>query len=361
MEATKQVEAETNGHHIKTDNRDGFYDGEDGVYAGIPEADYHALDRCSNSVLGKLIENSPAHARAKMDDEYDPSRSQKFGSALHSAVLTPDVFEQTYATKKRCVGVTGSGSRCKNSGKRAFLSVPYDEEMEKKHGGPEEAAQNAEEAEIRWYCDTHVPPEIETVTESFGGDLAIVPVDLEVLDKEGRYSMDKIKTIRQRLLENDAASILLQERPGLEEITILWTHEPTGVRCKSRIDRIAYDPTLGYFAVDLKTARSAKPGTAPGDFGYSAAKYGYYRQAAFYIEALSQAGIPTDKFYILAAEKSPPYSCVAYQMVHADLEQGRKEILDGLRSFRQCLDDREWPHYTRALIELQLPTWINDR
>jgi len=348
-----ETDLQLDGVQLEPDDSEGFYNGEDGVYAHIPETDYHDLRRASSTVLSSLHEKSPAHAKAKMDDDTEPSRAQKFGTALHSAVLTPDLFDLEYDTKGRCAAVTGSGSRCKNSGTHPFLSVPYDEDVDDEFGDPETAAQESARAEIRWFCGTHAPPEIETVTESHEGDLAITPADISVLSES---QMEKIHTIRGRIFECEAASQILS-LPGREELTILWTHTATGVECKSRVDRLLRHPELGYVAVDLKTTSCARPGTTPGDFGYDAAKYGYDRQAAFYLEALAEAGIPTDYFLILAVEKSPPYSVVPYLVGHEALEPGRAEMLSALRTFRQCQVEGQWPGYTDAIVTLDLPHW----
>jgi exodeoxyribonuclease VIII len=333
-----ETDLQLDGVQLEPDDSEGFYNGEDGVYAHIPEADYHDLRRASSTVLSSLHEKSPAHAKAKLEDDSEPTRAQRFGTALHSAVLTPDVFDLQYDTKGQCAGIKGSGDRCTYDGKHPW--IVEDSEATAEQSGTEV---------IQWFCGTHAP---ESGDEVAAGT-AVEQAEIEVLSTG---QMEKIHTIRERIFEHEAGSQILS-LPGREELTILWTHTATGVECKSRVDRLLRHPELGYVAVDLKTTRCARPGTTPGDFGYDAAKYGYDRQAAFYLEALAEAGIPTDYFLILAVEKQPPYAVVPYLVGHESLEPGRAEMLSALRTFRQCREEGQWPGYTDAIVTLDLPHW----
>lgn len=60
---------------------------------GMPNDIYHAHDSISNSGL-KLISRSPAHY--KYQPEREPTRNLVIGSALHMAVLEPDLYSKTY-------------------------------------------------------------------------------------------------------------------------------------------------------------------------------------------------------------------------------------------------------------------------
>jgi len=331
------------GHHIEPDDEAGFYNDRDGVYAGIPEADYHgqgedpppASRRASNSVLSKIVDKSPAHAKAALDDTGEPTSAQTFGTALHSAVLTPSLFDLKYGMKERCAGVKGDGDRCTYDG-----SYPW-------------IVRGEEADSIQWFCGTHEP---EPGDEVAAGE-AVEKADVIVLSES---KMEKIQAMRERIWAHEAASTLLYDLPGLEELTILWTHEATGVRCKSRVDRLFRHPKLGYVALDLKTARTAQPGTVPRTFGYDAAKYGYDRQGAFYLEALATAGIPVEHFIVLAIEKQPPYEAVPYLLTQQSMEQARGEFLRALREFKQCRQDGTWPGYTDQVVMLEMPPWRFD-
>jgi len=59
----------------------------------MPSDIYHSHDSISNSGL-KLISRSPAHY--KYQPEREPTRNLVIGSALHMAVLEPDLYRETY-------------------------------------------------------------------------------------------------------------------------------------------------------------------------------------------------------------------------------------------------------------------------
>jgi len=65
----------------------------------LPADIYHAHDSISNSGL-KLIGRSPAHFNQQPKRE--PTRSMIIGSALHMAVLEPDLFYETYMLLHGC-------------------------------------------------------------------------------------------------------------------------------------------------------------------------------------------------------------------------------------------------------------------
>lgn len=65
-----------------------------GYYTDMPSEIYHAHDSISNSGL-KLIARSPAHYKFQ-ERKDSPSRNLVIGSALHMAVLEPDLYKRTY-------------------------------------------------------------------------------------------------------------------------------------------------------------------------------------------------------------------------------------------------------------------------
>lgn len=313
-------------HHVRTDATEEFYNNEDGIYEGIHEADYHDLQRASSTVLNELLDRSPAHAKAKMEDAHDPTSAQKLGTAIHKAVLEPELFQSEYDVKGQCEETTASGSRCSYDGKHPVL----DEDT----------------GELSWYCGTHYKDHY-------------LDADIEVLSES---KMETVESVRARAQEHEAASALLYDHPGLSELTVLWTHSETEVKCKSRIDKLIHHPELGYVAIDLKTTRNAKP--SERGFPRSAAQYSYYRQAAFYREALRESGVPVDSYFILAVEKEPPYSVVPY-LVRDDRNQqpiaeGAMDMIDALTQWKQCQVQGSWPSYTEEVERLILPEWAFD-
>jgi len=330
-----------------SDPEERFYDNEDGIYLGIPEEDYHEeaepATRCSQTILSELLDYSPRHAKAKIEGEFEPSSTQKFGTALHCAVLTPDVFETSYGAKDRCAGVKADGDRCTYDGKHPWVVAGED-------GDPEG---------VEWFCSTHEPEELDVLEERPDTDLiALEPAELETLSES---KMEKIERIKTSLETHPAANNLLTAGDGAEEITVLWTWGPEDISCKSRIDRFTIHPELGPIVVDLKTTRTAKPGVKPDCFGYKAAKYGYHRQAAFYSRALAARSVPVEHYFLVSVEKSEPHDVVVSEITGDALTLGDDEIVKGLRRYSECLEDGLWPGYRRTVEPLELPSWAYDQ
>lgn len=66
------------------------------IIENLPAADYFAIEAASNSGL-KLIRRSPAHFKYREPDSGD-TRAKQIGSALHMALLEPELYAKTYHT-----------------------------------------------------------------------------------------------------------------------------------------------------------------------------------------------------------------------------------------------------------------------
>lgn len=136
---------------------------------------------------------------------------------------------------------------------------------------------------------------------------------------------------------------------GEAEQTLLWTHEPTGIECKSRLDWIAPDAI-----VDLKTARDC----TPHDFQRQSARLHYHTKAAFYQDAHAAVTGQRLPYYLVAVEKEPPFACVVYQVTDDVLRIGRLHYEGLLERLAECRAKDEWPGPCGGeLAELQLPAW----
>lgn len=130
------------------------------------------------------------------------------------------------------------------------------------------------------------------------------------------------------------------------EVTIIWTDQETGVRCKCRLD--CYSPELGI--LDLKTTQDCSPAAFPWD----AKKYGYFKQGAFYRRGVMAAiesgnlgyGWERDNqqapFSILAAELGPPPDHVLYGTRPSELDVFHDQISDELRTIAECARSGKW-------------------
>lgn len=147
--------------------------------------------------------------------------------------------------------------------------------------------------------------------------------------------------------EHPVAGPLLAE--GKAEQTLLWTHEATGIECKSRLDWIAPDAI-----VDLKTARDC----TPHDFQRQSARLHYHTKAAFYQDAHAAVTGQRLPYYLVAVEKEPPFACVVYQVTDDVLRVGRLHYEGLLARLAECREKDEWPGPCGdEVLDLQLPAW----
>lgn len=66
------------------------------IIPDMPSADYHAHPAVSKSVLDQIA-RSPLHCRAYLDGvRTEPTAAMQFGTALHAAVLEPELFTRQY-------------------------------------------------------------------------------------------------------------------------------------------------------------------------------------------------------------------------------------------------------------------------
>ena len=66
------------------------------VNPNMPAEKYHAVQALSKSMMAKLLK-SPAHYRAAQEEHQEPSKAMQLGTAIHTAVLEPDLYAYVVA------------------------------------------------------------------------------------------------------------------------------------------------------------------------------------------------------------------------------------------------------------------------
>lgn len=94
--------------------------------------DYLALNRLSNSSLHHLAK-SPKEFKYRMENKKEETEAMKIGRAVHSAILTPELFKSEYARAPKCDKRTKLGKEMwdafclANQGKEVLDESTYDE------------------------------------------------------------------------------------------------------------------------------------------------------------------------------------------------------------------------------------------
>lgn len=361
-----------------------------GFYAGLPAGRYHGLSgRASSSVLRRLRTKTPAHARELMGEGGSETPAMRFGTLMHEAVLRPERYAEKYAVPTRCQALTKSGEQCSHAGSRPW------------RGQPEGEGPGGREPALLWFCGTHEPDaapsedptdwaceycgaesgsrcakesgetayyyhaprrrkaETGPVVETAKGPVRLLGPATEV-KKVSEEKNSRVAEMKAELRAHPTAGELLFGAPGMEEVSILFEHEETGVPCKARIDRLVPHPKFDWVVVDYKTTRNAQPG-AHG-FGRSINRRRYDMQGAFYLQACASQDVAARRFLIVAQEKSPPYAVSCYYFPYSDsdpkvpdLKSARREVREAMFEYDQCLAQGEWPSYPGSLVKAEVP------
>lgn len=141
---------------------------------------------------------------------------------------------------------------------------------------------------------------------------------------------------------------------GISEVTAFWIDEATGFQCKCRPDRIP-DGNKGVI-IDLKTCEDA----SEQGFQRSIVKYGYYQQAAWYVDGVNKAGGKDfDTMAFIAVEKKPPYRTEVYVLDDEFIKAGRSQYEHLMQLEMKCREANFWPHYScDGAIEIYKPSWM---
>ena len=248
----------------------------DGIYFDMPEADYHALPRLSNSGIKKLLV-SPADFW--VDSWMNPDKEEKstgalnLGKAYHAAVFEPEYLNERFVSSFNASQYAGILTNATQVGEELAKRG----ETKKKTG--ENAADQIERLLATGYQGRILSVE-QAKWEEERGDRIAIPADAwEQLQKD----MD--------LLYADEL-INARVSGGFAEVAVLWTDERTGIAMKCKFDKIKEDCWIDYKSFDNTREQSLEQCLA------DAMRYRkYYIQAYLYhtvIELIREEKIKCD-------------------------------------------------------------------
>ena len=161
-----------------------------------------------------------------------------------------------------------------------------------------------------------------------------------------RTEFETIARCAESVRRHPVAGAYLNE--GVAEQAVFWTHEPTGLECKSLIDW-----NRDGLLLDLKSARDV----SKRGFGNSASSYDYFAQLSFYAQALKSVDGRDRKVAIVAVETSSPFDVVAYTIADEWLELGRRRYESWLEKLAECIESDCWPGVSDSEVPLAPADW----
>lgn len=286
-----------------------YIDGETGEVIQLGMVDmtneeYHSAPGYSSSQVRRFSEASPLHywwetygkrdAAEEDDEEEAENEDLKFGTAVHAAVLEPDMFSATY-----------------------LVAMPYDARTKAGKAYRDDLAQK---------CKAE-------------GKIALHP-------KEHAACL----AIAQRIRRHPVASGFFTG--GRAEQSFFTLDKERGVVRKCRPD---YLHDNGFALVDLKTAKSVNPtifGADAARSGYHLAAPWYLDITEdLYGEAPKH-------FVWVAAEKKPPYAIGVFFAEQADIDAARTKMLGHFEHLIRCEKSGHWPDWGEEEVRpLRVPKW----
>lgn len=266
---------------------------EPGVYTDMSNDEYHSdADSISRSGIMEFRKSAYHYWCAYLDPERQPRKSTPemiFGSAFHTMILEPHLFDKQFAPKPKAVLL-------KDVGREAYEEYKsYVKELE----------------------DTN----------------RHILSDAEYLALMG---------MRDALHANTDALSLLEG--AICESSYFWKDPHTELLLKARPDILQ-----GNIIVDLKTCADASPRA----FQRAMVDSGYHVQGAMMIDALREVeGRKIEKFILLAIEKKPPYATAIYMLDDIAIEHGRHVYKNTLLDLKNAIGNNEWPCYGVQTLSL---------
>jgi len=163
-----------------------------------------------------------------------------------------------------------------------------------------------------------------------------------------RPLVEQANAMAQAVRENPSAASLLNTLSE-REATIIG--EIAGRPAKAKVDGIVRLASA-CIVLDVKTTESARP----TDFSASAAKFGYFHQAAFYRRLVEQNIGVLDDFVIIAVEKKAPYLTAVYRIPFHAIETADRRI-DELVARWWEVAEGDRTGYALTIQELEPPRW----
>lgn len=304
----------------------------------MPFEEYHATPGLSASGLSDLLV-SPLrfwhlHINPNREPE-EPTACQQFGTALHTAVLEPEHFEERYCERFNGEEIEG-----------ALDTIGDMREWLEARGFKPKGTRKA-----------------DVIAQVLARDPTIPIIDVLKAEHDQRHE-GKIQFNRDAWYRIGGAAQALRSEPklyemlhhpgGEREVSYFATHPETGVLLKARMDWVTPDVTL-----DLKTFSNSRE--KPIDKAVTDAIWfeGYYRKGYFYslVRALEAGGTMKDAqtvppFVLAFVESDPPHEVRIRELHRMDAgspsmlwERARIEVNQLIQSYayhQKRYGDRPW-------------------
>lgn len=275
-----------------------------GIYETMTNADYHAIEALSASGIKTLLQ-SPMHYRFERDNPREDTASMAMGSALHMAILEPDLYESN-------VIVIPDEAPARPTSRQLLAKKPSPATVEA----------------IAWWADFDAKAQ---------GKIMLTEEQSKKVDGMAG-SVQRHPFIKTMLCD------------GRAELSLLWRDARLGIPCRCRFDYLRHDG----IAIDLKSTVDA----SPLGFMRAVTTWKYHLQEAHYrngYEHLFNESLRA--FIFVAVENVAPYGCAAYVLESNAVRFGIDRVEEAMLLYEQATKTGYWRGYTEKIMPLQLPRY----
>ena len=164
---------------------------------------------------------------------------------------------------------------------------------------------------------------------------------------------DRVEIMRDQIMGYPLAEKRIVD--SVRQLTLVWEND--GVLMKGRPDFATWINDESEL-VDLKVTNSIKLER----FAKTAHQFGYYWQAAIYLDGLSTLqGFGCNQFSFIIVKDSPPFGVEVVKLTQSAIELGRREYLTALEKWRHCHESDDWPASSGQLQVIDLPIYAYPR
>lgn len=246
-----------------------------GVIEDLSFEDYLLIDAVNSSLLKNILV-SARHAKARLDRPMKETDDLLQGRAGHTALFEPHMFERDYAVWKKA------------DGKRDKRCEPF---------------------------------------KSFH---ALHPGKCIITDEQ----LNNALKMREAVLEHPIAGPMIRAA-GRSELTLVWTHARTGMRCKARVDRMCGEAIMGELKTCVDPSKSA--------FFHIAKRLRYPVQFSFYRDGVIECLGVAPQVKCIAVQKKDPWDVVVHNVPTSTIMAGAEHVEIALDRLAECRATGIWP------------------
>ena len=324
-----------------------------GVFPDMPNAEYHGAHPHIGSSGFKQLARSPLHYWAAYVDpdreRKEPSRVMVMGTAWHTGLFEPHLFDDAYAAKPDIAPTSTLAKLLAEA--VADLGTFWARHI----GIPDGISKTSKEGKA-------LLAELEAAGKTGIAESLLDEVMKLAPPLVGKtlLSADDLKSVQAMALaahRHPVARVILDAPGGMAEQSFFWVDADTGAPCRIRPDYAV--PPCAMFPNGLIVDGKSNDDSSPEGFARNAWNSQMYFQAAFYSDGMQQHWHTKEPpaFMWISQERDAPYATACYAAGADFVAHGRREYRRLLRIFAQCLHTGQWPGYPATVQPLEVPAW----